>query len=196
MSLRSRARMPRLVSRGRQLPPAPLSASGSGFASGGGYLQLLLAYLRTLSTAIIVPQYVIFLYASRHGEIRRFDEIPLHIPGIFGRWWGLSAIWSAKGYFLKRWAWLLSPLLPRGLQPDLLSAPVRWHGRTDYVGRLSPNPPKDTDGRREDRRRGMRELQGRWPGLDWGRWEVGGGTSVTAQAPNGRLRELGCAGWQ
>ena len=29
----------------------------------------------------------------------------------------------------------------------------------------------------------MRELQGRWPGLDWGRWEVGGGTSVTAQAP-------------
>ena len=61
---------------------------------------------------------------------------------------------------------------------------------------LSPNPPKDTDGRREDRRRGMRELQGRWPGLDWGRWEVGGGTSVTAQAPNGRLRELGCAGWQ
>ena len=36
-----------------------------------------------------------------------------------------------------------------------------------------------------DRRRGMRELQGRWPGLDWGRWEVGGGTSVTAQAPNG-----------
>ena len=61
---------------------------------------------------------------------------------------------------------------------------------------LNPNPPKDTDGRREDRRRGMREVQGRWPGLDWGRWEVGGGTSVTAQAPNGRLRELGCAGWQ
>ena len=42
----------------------------------------------------------------------------------------------------------------------------------------------------------MREVQGRWPGLDWGRWEVGGGSSVTAQAPNGRLRELGCAGWQ
>ena len=43
-------------------------------------------------------------------------------------------------------------------------------------GWLNPNPPKDTDGRREDRRRGMRELQGRWPGLDWGRWEVGGGS--------------------
>ena len=31
---------------------------------------------------------------------------------------------------------------------------------------LSPNPPKDTDGRREDSGRGwVRELQGRWPGL-------------------------------
>ena len=30
---------------------------------------------------------------------------------------------------------------------------------------LSPNPPKDTDGRREDSGRGwVRELQGRWPG--------------------------------
>ena len=32
--------------------------------------------------------------------------------------------------------------------------------------RLSPNPPKDTDGRREDSGRGwVRELQGRWPGV-------------------------------
>ena len=32
--------------------------------------------------------------------------------------------------------------------------------------RVSPNPPKDTDGRREDSGRGwVRELQGRWPGL-------------------------------
>ena len=69
-------------------------------------------------------------------------------------------------------------------------------GAPNALEQLSPNPPKDTDGRREDRRRGMRELQGRWPGLDRGRWEVGGGSSVTAQAPNGRLRELGCAGWQ
>ena len=29
-----------------------------------------------------------------------------------------------------------------------------------------PNPPKDTDGRREDSGRGwVRELQGRWPGV-------------------------------
>ena len=38
-----------------------------------------------------------------------------------------------------------------------LSAPLRW---------FSPNPPKDTDGRREDSGRGwVRELQGRWPGV-------------------------------
>ncbi len=31
---------------------------------------------------------------------------------------------------------------------------------------ISPNPPKDTDGRREDSGRGwVRELQGRWPGI-------------------------------
>ena len=33
-------------------------------------------------------------------------------------------------------------------------------------GCLNPNPPKDTDGRREDSGRGwVRELQGRWPGV-------------------------------
>ena len=49
---------------------------------------------------------------------------------------------------------------------------------------VSPNPPKDTDGRREDsEREWVRELQGRWPGLHWGRWEVGGRSSVAAQGP-------------
>ena len=64
-----------------------------------------------------------------------------------------------------------------------------------HIG-LSPNPPKDTDGRREDSGRGVRELPGRWPGLHWGRWEVGGRSSVAAQGPYGRLRELRCAGWR
>ena len=33
-------------------------------------------------------------------------------------------------------------------------------------GPVSPNPPKDTDGRREESGRGwVRELQGRWPGV-------------------------------
>ena len=35
-----------------------------------------------------------------------------------------------------------------------------------FKSMLSPNPPKDTDGRREDSGRGwVRELQGRWPGV-------------------------------
>ena len=40
-------------------------------------------------------------------------------------------------------------------------------GKWDVVKRcISPNPPKDTDGRREDSGRGwVRELQGRWPGV-------------------------------
>ena len=66
----------------------------------------------------------------------------------------------------------------------------------EIEGLISPNPPKDTDGRREDSGRGVRELQGRWPGLHWGRWEVGGRSSVAAQGPYGRLRELRCAGWR
>ena len=35
-----------------------------------------------------------------------------------------------------------------------------------YLFSVNPNPPKDTDGRREDSGRGwVRELQGRWPGV-------------------------------
>ena len=56
--------------------------------------------------------------------------------------------------------------------------------------------PESTEGRREDSGRGVRELPGRWPGLHWGRWEVGGRSSVAAQGPYGRLRELRCAGWR
>ena len=61
---------------------------------------------------------------------------------------------------------------------------------------FSPNPPKDTDGRREDRGRGDEGAIGGWPGLHWGRWEVIGRSSAAAQGPYGRLRELGCAGWR
>ena len=46
---------------------------------------------------------------------------------------------------------------------------VEWV--SDCIGyvrehQFTPNPPKDTDGRREDSGRGwVRELQGRWPGV-------------------------------
>ena len=56
----------------------------------------------------------------------------------------------------------------------------------NHGGLLSPNPPrtsKDTDGRREDSGRWVRELQGRWPGLHWGRWKVGGRLKPSHSAP-------------
>ena len=90
---------------------------------------------------------------------------------------------------------------------ELFSLAVGGYGLLGFIDSVSlrlqerkklliPNPPKDTDGRREDSGRGVRELQGRWPGLHWGRWEVGGRSSVAAQGPYGRLRELRCAGWR
>ena len=63
---------------------------------------------------------------------------------------------------------------------------IRW-----VHARLSPNP---TAGRREDSGRRVREPQGGWPGLHWGRREVGRRSSVAAQGPYGRLRKLRCAG--
>ena len=42
----------------------------------------------------------------------------------------------------------------------------RRRAQTPERKELNPNPPKDTDGRREGSGRGwVRELQGRWPGL-------------------------------
>ena len=36
-----------------------------------------------------------------------------------------------------------------------------FHGENTYFICVSPNPPKDTDGRREESGRGVRELQGK-----------------------------------
>ena len=55
--------------------------------------------------------------------------------------------------------------------------------------------PESTDGRREDNGRGVRELQGRWPGLHWGKW----GrclSSAAAGRPCDRLGTLGRARWR
>ena len=66
----------------------------------------------------------------------------------------------------------LAPLADGGIDMEWVSAggdellvEVPAAGRPlNFV--LSPNPPKDTDGRREDSGRGwVRELQGRWPGV-------------------------------
>ena len=45
---------------------------------------------------------------------------------------------------------------------------------------LTPNPPKDTDGRREDSGRVGEGATGEMAGLHWGRLEVGGRSSVAA----------------
>ena len=45
---------------------------------------------------------------------------------------------------------------------------------------LNPNPPKDTDGRREDSGRVGEGATGEMAGLHWGRLEVGGRSSVAA----------------
>ena len=48
---------------------------------------------------------------------------------------------------------------------SVVGEPMVVDGYT-IVPLLSPNPPKDTDGRREGSGRGwVRELQGRWPGV-------------------------------
>ena len=41
-------------------------------------------------------------------------------------------------------------------------------GDSDLDDLLNPNPPMDTDGRREDTGRGVRKLQKRWSGLEFG----------------------------
>ena len=58
----------------------------------------------------------------------------------------------------------------------------------DDKARLSPNPPKDTDGRREDSGRGVRELQARLSGLDSGRREVAGRPAGALGGADGGLR--------
>ena len=47
-------------------------------------------------------------------------------------------------------------------------------------GPFNPNPPKDTDGRREDSGRVGEGATGEMAGLHWGRLEVGGRSSVAA----------------
>ena len=56
--------------------------------------------------------------------------------------------------------------VPTPLDLTILDAgKIQWLPESNGV-RFTPNPPKDTDGRREDSGRGwVRELQGRWPGV-------------------------------
>ena len=61
--------------------------------------------------------------------------------------------------------------------PDL---PVFQPHDVSMLSHLTPNPPKDTDGRREDSGRVGEGATGEMAGLHWGRLEVGGRSSVAA----------------
>ena len=64
------------------------------------------------------------------------------------------------------WARFVELGLDNVVGADLLDDNIISDRETAREIGLSPNPPKDTDGRREDSGRGwVRELQGRWPGL-------------------------------
>ena len=82
---------------------------------------------------------------------------------------GQRSGWSEDDAGLAPYRWMYA--LRSRLSESLATAvpePQAALGQALLLG-LSPNPPKDTDGRREDSGRGwVRELQGRWPGvLGW-----------------------------
>ena len=63
------------------------------------------------------------------------------------------------------------------------SGPLRRDPSLRSGSKVSPNPPKETDGRREDRDSVVRELLGDGLG-SMGRWEVGGRSSAATGGPD------------
>ena len=94
----------------------------------------------------------------------------------------LSALEGA----LRKLTDLGGPFATEARDPDAMAE--TWEELT-----FTPNPPKDTDGRREDSGRGVRELQGRWPGSIGVDGRSADGLQSAAQGPYGRLRKLRCA---
>ena len=71
-------------------------------------------------------------------------------------------------HILRRLAVNARPAISRDLSKTLSEIYSEDTGNLEALLGLSlnPNPPKDTDGRREGSGRGwVRELQGRWPGV-------------------------------
>ena len=97
---------------------------------------------------------------------------------VFRRQLPTKPAWSfARNWSHKRWSYKPDCAVPAHItlrewwEPDQDRAGVgiwiqtvyrgRWHRHRTGSPRLSPNPPKDTDGRREESGRGVRELQGK-----------------------------------
>ena len=64
---------------------------------------------------------------------------------------------------------ITSQIMQRIFDDDLVVADLTDHNpNVFYELSVSPNPPMDTDGRREDTGRRVRKLHKRWSGLEFG----------------------------
>ena len=84
------------------------------------------------------------------NDIASPQDVDTAIKTSIGRRWAVAGVFEV----LEIAGWDLLYAILSGLQPHLASSP-------HISPVLNPNPPKDTDGRREESGRGVRELQGK-----------------------------------
>ena len=76
----------------------------------------------------------------------------------------VEELMGGLGYVVGKYDWSAGRIVKLPRQDQIMYQLNPDH--LPHFVRLTPNPPKDTDGRREDSGRGwVRELQGRWPGV-------------------------------
>ena len=118
--------------------------------AGQGEFDMRYDTLVTMADQVMLQKYIVKNVGKAHGKTATFMPKPL-----FGD--------NGSGMHVHQSLWRNGTNLfydPEGyaLMSDM--------GLYYIGGLLNPNPPKDTDGRREGSGRGwVRELQGRWPGL-------------------------------
>ena len=134
----------------------------------GPAMTMKLSLEATYSTVIGTLEAV---QASRSGDVLVIDNGGREGINSFG---GIAAF-SARHYAMQGcvidgatrdvdgMAALHFPVYGKGVVNTSVRGRIGFEG---YSIPVNPNPPKDTDGRREDSGRGwVRELQGRWPGV-------------------------------
>ena len=158
-------------------PQIRLELHGATITSDAGLLPI-----RELDDALgLTPIASDYLQESRTGRNIRHHPVPLLRQSIYSRLAGYDDTNDAE----------------RLSQDPAMRVVLGWQGsdrnaaRTNTMSRfetetltqednLNPNPPKDTDGRREDSGRMGEGATGEMAGLHWGRLEVGGRSSVAA----------------
>ena len=94
-----------------------------------------------------------------HGEMMTREEVLQRVRNLDSDVVGIGAL-STRYNYVKG---VISYIKQYHDVPVMIGGPLATY---NWDAVLSPNPPKDTDGRREDSGRGwVRELQGRWPGV-------------------------------